>query len=93
MLQKKKLFNHSITSYRSLKISIPLKVHLLESHAVEFLEMMGEEHGLGFYSEQAMESMHHELLQEWGGEKVDEEHPEYGLKLECTMVRVNGKHI
>ena len=68
-------------TYRALQISIPLKVHLLESHAVEFLKMMGEEHGLGFYSEQAMESMHHDLLEEWGGEKVNEKHPNYGEKL------------
>ena len=68
-------------TYRALQISIPLKVHLLESHAVEFLKMMGEEHGLGFYSEQAMESMHHDLLEEWGEEKVDEKHPNYGEKL------------
>ena len=54
----KELIGQFIVTYRSLGISIPLKVHLLESHALEFLEMMGEEHGLGFYSEQAMESMH-----------------------------------
>ena len=58
---------------------------LLETHAVEFLKIMG--------GQQAMESMHHDLLEEWGGEKVDESHPRYGEKLKQTMVRVNGKHI
>ena len=55
--------------------------------------MMGEEHDLGFYSEQAGESFHHELKLEWGGEKVDGKHPNYGERLKRTVVRVNGKHI
>ena len=37
--------------------------HLLETHAVEFLKIMEEEHGLGFNSDPAMKSMHHELLE------------------------------
>ena len=80
-------------TYRTLDISTSVKVRILETHIVESLKIMGEEHGLGFYSEQAMESMHHDLLEEWGGEKVDESHPRYGEKLKQTMVRVNGKHI
>ena len=55
--------------------------------------MKGEEQGLGFYSEQAMESMHKELKQEWGADKVDVKHPSYGPKLKNTVVRINGKHI
>ena len=80
-------------TYRALKISIPLKVHLLESPAVEFLKMKSEEHGLGYYSEQAMESMHKELRSEWGADKVDVKHPRYGENLKKTVVRINGKHL
>ena len=69
------------------------QVHLLESHAEQFLKKMGEKHGLGFYSEQAMESMHRELKGEWGGDKVEESNPKYGEKLLKTMVRINGKHL
>ena len=47
-----------MTTYRSLPISIPLKLHVLESHAVEFLKDMGEQFGLGFFSEQSYEAMH-----------------------------------
>ena len=65
----------------------------MESHAVEFLKMKGEKHGLGFYSEQAMESMHHELKEEWVADKVDVKHENYGQNLRRTVVRVNGKHI
>ena len=59
----------------------------------EFLKMKGEEHGIGFYSEQAMESMHKELKKDWGADKVDVKHPSYGPSLLTTVVRVNGKHI
>ena len=55
--------------------------------------MKEEKHGLGFFSEQAMESMHKELKVEWGKEKVDIKHPLYGEKLLNTVVRINGKHI
>ena len=82
-----------MTTYRSLQISIPLKVHLLETHAMEFLIGKGEKHGLGYYSEQAMESMHKELKSEWGSEKVDVKHPNFGDNLKKTIVRINGKHL
>ena len=39
-------------SYRGLNISLPVKFHLVESHLAEFLKMYGEEHPLGFFSEQ-----------------------------------------
>ena len=55
--------------------------------------MDGERHGLGYYSEQAMELMHKELKNEWGAEKVDVKHPKYGEKLLSTVIRINGKHI
>ena len=61
--------NHSMTNY------------ILETPAVECLKIMGEPHGLGFYSEQAMESMHHDLLEEWRNKKVDESNQSYGEKL------------
>ena len=48
--------------------------------------MKGEVQGLGSYSEQAMESIHKELM-------VDVKHPKYGEKLLKTTVRINGKHI
>ena len=53
----------------------------------------GEQHGMVFYSEQAMESMHYELREEWGVEKLDISHPNYGENLKRVVVRINGKHI
>ena len=69
------------------------QVHILESHVVEFLRSKGEKHGMGFYSEQAMESMHYELREEWGVQKLDINHPNYGDKLKGVVARINGKHI
>ena len=40
-----------------------------------------------------MESMHHELKEEWGADKVDVKHPNYAANLKRAVVRVNGKHI
>ena len=57
------------------------------------MKMKGEVQGLGFYSEQAMESMHAELKEDWGADKVDVKHPSYGPKLKNTVVRINEKHI
>ena len=55
--------------------------------------MKAEKYGLGFYSEQAMESMHKELKKEYGVDKVDVKHPNYGSRLLKTVIRINGKHI
>lgn len=80
-------------TYRSLGISIPLKVHLLESHLEEFLKIHSEKYGAGYYSEQAMESCHKDFKVEWDTCKVNESHEDYGRKLKRTTVRYNGKHI
>ena len=78
-------------NYEIFKLNV--QVHLLESHAVQFLKMKGEKHGLGFYSEQAMESFHHDPKEEWVQDNVDIKHPKYSDNLKRLVVRVNGKHI
>ena len=82
-----------MATYRSLSISIPLKVHVLESHAVEFLKDMGEQFGLGFYSEQSYEAMHKKLRERWFTTPVKEDHPQYGPKLKALVVSCNGKNL
>ena len=79
--------------YRSLNSSVSLKVHLVESHLQEFLEEKGGYFGAGYFSEQAMESCHYDFGSEWEGNKVPENHPDYGTKLLRTVVRYNGKHL
>ena len=81
------------SSYRSLGISIPLKVHVLECHLEEFLELKGGVYGAGFWSEQAPESAHREFEKEWENNRVIETHPDYLKKLVTQVVRFNGKHL
>ena len=79
--------------YRSLGISVTPKVHCVFQHVTEFLEMTGLKTGLGAWSEQAMESVHHDLRLEWERSKVGPNHPNYAEQLFSTIVRYNSKHI
>ena len=47
--------------YRELGITVTPKVHMVEQHITEFMGLKGEAAGLGFYSEQAIESVHHDF--------------------------------
>ena len=47
--------------YRELGITVTPKVHMVEQHIMDFIGLKGEAAGLGFYSEQAMESVHHDF--------------------------------
>ena len=55
--------------------------------------MKGETAGLGFWSEQSMESGHHDFKLEWEKVKVSENHAEYAERLFTTVVRYAGKHL
>lgn len=79
--------------YRELSISVTPKVHLVLEHAHEFLESKNFVAGLGAWSEQAMESVHHDLKIEWERTKVKTSHPDFEKKfLEC-LVKYNSKHV
>ena len=79
--------------YRTLGITITPKIHIIEQHVVEFLRAKGETAGLGFWSEQAMESGHHDFKLEWEKVKVSANHKQYSERLFNTAVRYAGKHI
>ena len=55
--------------------------------------MKGEVVGLGFWSEQSMESGHHDFKLEWEKVKVSANHVDYAERLLNTVVRYNGKHL
>ena len=85
-----------MSTYRSLGISVTLKLHILERHTREFLiEFGGEESGLGlgYYSEQAFESMHHDTEEEEGRMPLLETHPQFGPSLASLICRMNGKRL
>ena len=46
------------------------KIHCMFQHVTQFLEMKGLKTGLGAWSEQAMESVHHNLKLQWERTKV-----------------------
>ena len=80
-------------SYRLLQISVTPKVHCVEVHLAEFLELKGLVAGAGAWSEQAFESAHHAYEQEWKLTKVGPDHAKYGEQVYNAIVRFNTKHL
>ena len=79
--------------YRMLDISVTPKVHLVFSHIADFLELKDEVSGLGKWTEQAMESAHHEFKNEWNLKRLDVTHPKFGENFLQTVVRFNSKRV
>ena len=73
--------------YRALNISVIPKVHLVEDHVVQSIQMKHPDLGLGAYTEQSFESCHHDFKLEWERSKVDIDHPDVGPVLLDTVVR------
>ena len=69
------------------------QVHIIETHVAEFLKLKDEIAGLGFWSEQSMESGHHDFKLEWEKVKVSTNHVEYTERLFTTVIRYAGKHL
>ena len=52
-------------------MTITPKVHIVDHHLSDFCKEMGEaKYGLGWYSEQSFEAMHHDMMQEWERAKI-----------------------
>ena len=66
---------------------------MLESHVQEFIVSKGEVAGMGFWSEQAMESCHHDFKMEVENDKLSSASPEYLERLLQIVVRYNSKHL
>ncbi len=79
------------TAYKKLSISITPKIHAIFHHISEFCEIV--KMGLGPYSEQAAESVHHDFNTMWSRFKVKtKEHPEYGQRLLKSVIMYNSQH-
>ena len=66
--------------FLKLKISITPKIHAVFYHVEEFCALKGM--GLGPWSEQTSESLHHEFTKCWENYIIkDIDHPSYGQKL------------
>ena len=78
-------------AYRRLGISETLKAHILFHDIPRFLEY--RDHGLGKYSEQAIESVHRLEDQTWVNYKVDLANKNYGKQLYRSTMELNSKNI
>ena len=56
----------------------------------EFLDLTGETAGLEFYSEQAMESIHHDFKINWEMVKVNIDHLDIREKLKDAVRKYNS---
>ena len=87
------------TLYMQLGISVTPKVHCVFQHIHEFLNIAnigvssGHKKGLGYFSEQSFEAMHHDAKQGWDRVKVGTNHAECGQRLKDFVVSNNSKHL
>ena len=83
------------SSYRLLhNITFPTKYHIVETHIIQYLDRRGDgTKGLGYWSEQAMESCHHDFKEFWSLTKVDQDHPNFAERLLSTIIKYNSSHI
>ena len=77
--------------YKKLGISETLKAHILFDDIPRFLA--SRDHGLGKYSEQAIEAMHTLEWQTWENYQVDLAKPNYGVQMLRSTLDLNSKNI
>ena len=92
-------YKDSIKTFANLWIkcdrSITLKCHVLFVHVVQFLERNAEKYpgkGLGFWGEQAAESIHSKWEAFWARRKVPTTHKDYDKILFWALVEFNAMH-
>ena len=79
-------------AYKKRKISCTPKGHAVFHHISEFCDL--EKIGLGPYSEQAAESLHHDFDTMWARFKVKkQEYPVYSSRLLNSVVMYNSQHM
>ena len=78
-------------SYLALKISVTPKVHVVLYHVSQFCNKYNQ--ALGFYNEQAMESIHFEFKSFWEKYQVGTNHKEYSNRLLKAVREINTFHL
>ena len=83
-------------SYMSTKLKVSPKAHALFVHVPEFLDLMKADfpnRGLGFWSEQASESVHYDFKDFWEkGYKLALVHKSYRSNLLNALIVYNSRH-
>ena len=77
------------TYFENISLDIPWKVHIAVNHIVPFLKSTNTDNGLGIYSEQAGESVHHEFKKTWNKYKRRQSHPDYAKRLKSSVVELS----
>ena len=77
--------------YRKLDISVTPKAHCVFQHVIQFCSQKNL--GLGVYSEQASESVHHDFAQVWERYKREPNHPSFQEQLKSAVVKYNTLHV
>ena len=73
-------------------VSMTPKIHILIDHVPEFCESKGR--GLGFFNEQASESVHHDFELIWKNYKVlCETHPKFAEQFLRAVLEYNQRHL
>lgn len=83
-----KNFEGACTHLKIVKFS---KLHILVDHVADFIER--KQKPLGFYSEQASESVHADFQKTWDHYKRATSNPVYGNHLYRAVLRYNKKHL
>lgn len=82
--------------YLSTKLKVSPKAHALFVHVSEFLDLMHKDYpkrGLGFWSEQASESVHYDFKDFWEkGYKLSPIHKNYARNLLDCLTVYNSRH-
>lgn len=77
-------------SYLQLGISVTPKIHAVFFHVPDFCQIVQK--GLGFYSEQTMESVHSDFKNTWVKYTVSINHPDYPERLKRALCEYNSLH-
>ena len=78
-------------SYMALAIPVTPKVHAVFYHVSQFCKKV--QSSLGFYSEQAVESLHHDFAQIWSKYKVSKNNELYASRLLRAVSEYNSSHL
>ena len=84
--------------YRQIEnLNVSIKVHILEAHVCDFFERQKgtdyEGKGLGFWSEQASESVHSDFKKHWAKYVRELDHPDYAKQFKKCGVSYNSNHL
>ena len=79
------------TQFDKLGISKINKIHAIVTHVPEFIKMTGKP--LGIFSEQAMESVHHDFAETWKDYHRGEIAQTFHEQLHKCVVKYNSMHL